>query len=194
VLHEAAQLSGLTVPNRSLRPGKRDGSRRNEFNMSDATSPLPPSAEFTRPSNRRAFNFWRWFWLSFLVISLAYAWYCFYVPSNSIAWADSYASAQEQAARSDKPMILFFTGEWCVPCRIMKREVWADDQVADSVNDGFVAVTIDMNDPSAVKTWSHYRVGSTPYTIITDSRGEILQQKEGGMGKADFLALLGKVK
>ncbi len=34
----------------------------------------------------------RWLWIRFwritLVVSIFYAWYCFYVPSNSIAWAD----------------------------------------------------------------------------------------------------------
>ena len=76
----------------------------------------------------------------------------------------------------------------------MKRNVWADKQVAASVNAGFVAVTIDVDDPSVAETLSRYRVGSTPSTIITDPQGKVLQQKDGGMGKADFLELLGKVK
>lgn len=32
------------------------------------------------PNRLRRFHFWRWFWLTFLVVSLVYAWYCFYVP------------------------------------------------------------------------------------------------------------------
>ncbi len=76
----------------------------------------------------------------------------------------------------------------------MKRNVWADVQVAASVNAGFVAVTIDVDDPSVAETLKRYRVGSTPSTIITDSQGKVLQQKEGGLGKTDFLKLLGEVK
>ena len=129
-----------------------------------------------------------------LVVSLGYTWYCFYVPSNNIAWADSYTSAQQEAARSGKPLILFFTGRWCVPCRIMKRNVWADEQVAASVNSGFVPVMIDVDDPDAAPARSRYRVGSTPTTIITDPPGKVLVQAEGGMGKTDFLELLAKLK
>ena len=73
----------------------------------------------SRPKGKPFFLFWRCFWLSFLVISLAYAWYCYYVPSNSVAWAESYASAQTKASQTEKPVRLYFTGEWCVPCRIM---------------------------------------------------------------------------
>ena len=162
--------------------------------MTEALSQLPPCAASGSPPNRaRFFHFWRCFWLATLVVSLPYAWYCFYVPSNNIAWADNYASAQEQASESGKPIILFFTGDWCVPCRIMKREVWADMQVTASVNAGFVSVTIDVDDPDATAALSRYGVGATPNTIITDPQGNVLQHKQGGMGKTDFLELLGKV-
>lgn len=89
-------------------------------------------------------------------------------------------------------MILFFTGTWCVPCRIMKRTVWADEQVTASVNAAFIPVMIDVDDPDAQAARTRYSVGATPTTIITDPQGNVLQQKQGGIGKADFLELLGQ--
>ena len=158
---------------------------------SDSQSPNQPPAEPASGSNRgKRHWFWRWFWLTFLVVSLAYAWYCFYVPANNIAWADNYATAQRQAVQSDEPIILFFTGKWCVPCRIMKRNVWADDQVAATVNANFVPVMIDVDDPGAADALRRYQVGSTPKTIITDPEGNVLRQQEGGMSKTEFLGLL----
>jgi protein disulfide-isomerase len=135
---------------------------------------------------------WRWFWRVALVVSPVSVWYCFYVPANSIVWANDYASAQQQAVQSGKPMILFFTGKWCVPCRIMKRNVWGDKQVATAVNAGFIAVMLDVDDRDAAAALSRYRVGATPTTIIADATGEVLQQVHGGMGKTEFLELLGK--
>ena len=161
--------------------------------MNDAQSQSPPSADTASQPDRAKFNWWRWFWIATLVVSLPYAWYCFYVPVNNIAWADNYTSAQQQAAQSGKPIILFFTGKWCVPCRIMKRNVWADEQVTASVNAEFIPVTIDVDDPDAAVAIRRYNVGITPITIITDPQGNVLQQKEGGIGKADFLELLGKL-
>ncbi len=73
----------------------------------------------------------------------------------------------------------------------MKRNVWADEQVAAAVHAGFVAVTIDVGDPDAAEASSRYRVGATPTTIIADPQGNVLRQKEGGMSKAEFLELLG---
>ncbi len=159
--------------------------------MTDAPSPSPsPADAATQPRRRKSPWWWQAFWLIFLVVSLAYAWYSFYVPANNIAWADDYATAQQQAAQSGKPMILFFTGKWCVPCRIMKRTVWADDQVEAAVNAGFIPVLIDVDDPAAAAALEHYNIGATPTTIITDSQGNVLQQVQGGINKADFLQLL----
>lgn len=70
---------------------------------SEVATAQPPS---------RSKRFWTWFWNLFLVASLAYAWYSFYVPSNDIAWVDDFADAQVQAADAEKPILLFFTGEW----------------------------------------------------------------------------------
>jgi thioredoxin 1 len=150
------------------------------------------NASSSKPHGTK-FNFWRWFWIATLVVSLPYAWYCFYVPANKVAWADDLNSAQQKASQSGKPIILFFTGKWCVPCRIMKRTVWADEQVTALVNKSFIPVTIDMDEPASAAARSRYRVGVTPSTIITDPEGNVLQQRAGGMGKTDFLEMLGKL-
>lgn len=160
--------------------------------MNDTTTQSPPSVVAASKPSRGRFNFWRWFWLSTLVVSLVWVWHDFYVPSNNIAWANSYTSAQQQAAQSGKPLLLFFTGKWCVPCRIMKRTVWADNQVMTSVNAGFVPVTIDIDTPNEATVLSRYRFGMTPTTIITDPQGKVLQQVEGGIDKKTFLELLRK--
>ena len=127
-----------------------------------------------------------------LIVSLSYAWYCFYVPSNDIVWAENYISAQNKAFQSDKPIILFFTGKWCVPCKIMKRQVWADEQVMKTVNSAFIPVTIDVDDPDNASLLVRYNIAGTPtpITIITDSKGNALEWRVGGIGKSEFLELL----
>ncbi len=149
--------------------------------------------QLSSPSPGIALWLWRWFWRVTLVVSLSYAWYCFYVPKNNIAWASEYASAKQLAAESGKPMILFFTGEWCVPCRIMKRTVWADEAVESVVNSGFTPIMINVGEPGASSNaLERYQVHTTPTTIITDSQGNVVEHVPGALSKADFLALLEK--
>ena len=162
--------------------------------MKKRDSEPQPSTESASKTGRGIFPLlWRGFWLAFLVVSLTYAWYCFYTPSNSVSWAPDYAAAQEQSLQTDKPMILFFTATWCVPCRIMKRTVWADEQVAREVNERFIPMMVYADDPDMAEMFSRYRVGATPTTIITDPQGNVLQWVHGKIAKADLLKLLDKL-
>lgn len=142
------------------------------------------------PGKTKAQQFSQVVWLAFLVVSLAYAWYSFYAPSNDIVWAENYDGAQELAVQEDKPVMLFFTGKWCSPCQIMKRQVFADEEVADSLNETFIALTIDVDAAESAAALTRYQIGVTPTTIITDSQGVVLQHETGGMSKDAFLGML----
>ena len=159
--------------------------------MHDAPSPPPSSDDHARrPLRKPVLHFWRCFWLTFLVVSLGYAWYSFYVPPNEITWADDHGAAQRQAADSGKPIILSFTGAWCVPCRVMKRQVWADQRVMALVNAEFIPVAIDVDDPDHAAVMARYRVVGPPVTIVTDAQGNALDWRAGRISKAEFLDLL----
>lgn len=151
------------------------------------------STDAPKAVKKKSHPFWQWFWLLFLVGSLAYAWYSFYVPANDVVWAENTVSGREIASESDKNMLLFFTGEWCVPCRIMKREIFADKEVMKIVNSQVVPVMIDIDDPDAADIVQQYQVGGTPITIFTDPDGQVLDYAVGKIGKAEFLEMLGNL-
>ena len=76
----------------------------------------------------------------------------------------------------------------------MKRNVWADQQVTATVNAAFIPVMIDVDEPDAAAAMTRYRVGATPITIVVDPQGDVLNYKQGGIGKAEFLELIGTLK
>jgi len=159
--------------------------------MKDQDSELPSDETMDpSPTRKPRFHFWRCFWLTFLVVSLGYAWHCFYVPANDIAWAKDYASAKRQAAKADKPILLSFTANWCVPCRVMKRQVWADPQVMQLVNAEFVPVAIDVGDPKNAEVMDAYNIQGPPVTIVCNSQGQALDWRAGGISQPVILELL----
>ncbi len=161
-----------------------------ELIVDNHNAPLQTPECTGSPKANTVHQVWVWFWRLFPVLSLAYAWYCFYVPANQIAWADNFANAQEQATGSQKQIILFFTGDWCVPCRIMKRNVWADDQVTAIVNKSFIPVSIDVDLPENSELADRYNIGGTPITLVVDAQGDALGWRVGGIDKAQFLDLI----
>ncbi|MEM7313244.1 MAG: thioredoxin family protein [Planctomycetota bacterium] len=154
-------------------------------------NPNSPSDQPSSSGERSTFRWlWQWFWRITLVVSIWSLWYCYYVPSNEIAWANSYASAQKQSQTTGKPIVLYFTGKWCVPCRIMKRNVWADSEVTKLVNDSYVPVMINVDDPDASETMRHFNVVGPPVVMVADSDGNVMRWRDGGIAKSDFLELL----
>jgi len=141
-------------------------------------------------AKNKSHPFWKWFWLTFLVVSLAYAWYSFYAPSNDIEWVNDITSTQELTNNSDKNTILFFTGKWCSPCRIMKREVFSDKEVEGIINLQFTPVMIDIDNANTKEIVKYYKVSATPTTIILDSQGEVLDYVVGKIEKKKFLEML----
>ncbi len=134
------------------------------------------------------------FWLSFLFASLAYAWYSFYVPSNDIKWAEDMNEAELLAESTDKNLMLFFTGTWCVPCKVMKRQVFADKQVASAVNSKVVPVIIDVDDPKSKEIVERYKAGVTPITLFIDGNGDVLDYGVGKMEKEAFMEMLNDIE
>ncbi len=147
-----------------------------------------------KKAKKKSHPFWQWFWLTFLVVSLAYAWYSFYAPSNDIEWVDDITSTQELTQDSNKNTLLFFTAKWCSPCRIMKREVFSDKAVEEVINSQFTPVMIDMDNPKTKELVQYYKVNATPTTIILDAQGEVLDYAVGKIEKKKFLEMLADIE
>ena len=142
-------------------------------------------------AKKKSNPFSKFFWLSFLVMSLAYAWYSFYAPSNKVNWVDNITSMEElMNTSSNNNTLLFFTGKWCSPCQIMKREVFADEEVEKIINSKVRPITIDIDNPNTSEIVNYYKIGATPTTIVVDSKGEVLDYAVGKINKKKFLEML----
>lgn len=143
-----------------------------------------------KKSKKKTHPFWSFFWLTFLVLSLWYAWYSFYAPSNDITWTNDIESARNLANNSDKNIMVFFTAEWCSPCRIMKRQVFADNEVMKVMDAKVVPLEINIDDPYAEALVKQYNIGATPTTIFIDPEGKVINYAVGKVGKSKFLEML----
>jgi protein disulfide-isomerase len=143
-----------------------------------------------KKAKKKADKFYQWFWLSFLVVSLAYFGYSFYAPSNDIEWNTDITTSQQLANNSEKNTLVFFTGQWCSPCQIMKREVFADQEVESYVNSNLVPLMIDIGNTETIELVKHFQIGATPTTLILDSKGEVINYAVGMLDKKSFLEMI----
>lgn len=97
----------------------------------------------------------------------------------------------QEAKRTNKPILLDFTGWACVNCRKMEDHVWSDPRVWETINDEYVLISLYVDDKTTLpeeyqiskytqnkvrtvgKMWSDlqtdwYKVNSQPYYVLLD--------------------------
>jgi len=113
------------------------------------------------------------------------------------AWVQDFAKAKEQAAKEGKDLLIDFTGsDWCIWCKRLDKEVFAEAAFADEAPKSFVLVKLDFpSDESLVtaeikaqneKLKEQYAVEGFPTVFLTDAEGKPYAQtgyQEGGAGK-----------
>jgi thiol:disulfide interchange protein len=86
----------------------------------------------------------------------------------------SEATAREQR----RAMLYDFTADWCVPCQVMQREVFADPVIARELERGFLPVRVldrtreeGSNTPAVDSLLRRFRVNSFPTLVVVPHGG-----------------------
>ena len=104
--------------------------------------------------------------------------------NNTLTFTDD--TFEKDVLKSDVPVLVDFWAEWCGPCRMMSPTV---DQVAVDYA-GRVKVgklDVDANQQTAFR----YGIRGIP-TILLFKGGQVVEQKVGAIGKAEFQKMLDK--
>lgn len=93
------------------------------------------------------------------------------------------------AEERDKPILYFFTADWCAPCHKMKRELFEDPERAEEIAERFVPVEVldtmverGVNRPEVAEVVERYAVRSFPTLVVALPDGTAVDQKRGYAG------------
>jgi protein disulfide-isomerase len=75
----------------------------------------------------------------------------------------------------------------------MKREVFADNEVMEAIDEKFVRVEINIDEPNSQALVKQYNIGATPTTIFIDPTGKVIDYAVGKIEKKRFLEMLSSI-
>ncbi|MEM1109717.1 MAG: thioredoxin fold domain-containing protein [Planctomycetota bacterium] len=114
-------------------------------------------------------------------------------PVSAKPIAATKPTAPEQAESAEaRPMLVFFTADWCGACKMMKSRVFSRTDVAEEIHKRFDAYHLDLTDPSIEVQVLAQRHGVLflPTLLITDANGKELARLEQATEPDEFLEWL----
>lgn len=101
--------------------------------------------------------------------------------------ANNYSEALFKSEKTGKPILVFYTAEWCSYCKKMKSETLPTQEVSQALKK-YILVYVNTDiDRSGL---NKFGVKSLPSFIITNSKEEKLKSSTGFMDKNSFVEWL----
>ena len=104
---------------------------------------------------------------------------------NTISWKDSFEQAASDAAKNNKPMMVFFYVKWCRFCKEFDSDTLSDGNIK-KLSKQFICVKVDCDTNGDLV--SRYKVKGYPTVIFLDKNANYLDEA-GGSGPGSKLSM-----
>lgn len=111
---------------------------------------------------------------------------------TDVPFTTNLAEAQARASREERMYFVHFTATWCAPCQWMEQNTFTDEALAAYVQDHYLAVKIDFDDPNTAAYKKRYKVTAVPSLLIFNAKGVLLDRYETSLTKEELLQALQK--
>jgi len=114
---------------------------------------------------------------SFVLAAIALVFVGHLEAAEGVQWRSDYSKAVQEAAASNRPLLLDFGTKACVYCRKLDATTFRDPTVIRLLNERFVPVKIDGDrDPKLVQAM---RIESYPTLVVAGPDGSVLAMHPG---------------
>ena len=102
-------------------------------------------------------------------------------------------AARERAQREDKLFLLYFTADWCAPCRWMEENTFHDEELQEHLNHHVLSVRVDLNHALAKELQHRFEVEAIPTLLIFATNGSLIDRRTASLDAKALLRWLKRV-
>lgn len=117
--------------------------------------------------------------------------------ATSLRWRPILEGEKEALAAGNKPVLYFFTADWCPPCNVLKRTLFQDEDVIELVEKQFVPIAVvdreqedGVNSPEVEALGFRFLVTGLPTLVVARARGGPAVSQEGASGTEPTMVFL----
>lgn len=104
-------------------------------------------------------------------------------------YSDNLASVLKQAERENKLVFIDVFTSWCLPCKMMDKDVFTHQETADVINKDFISYKVNAEKDNGPILSFNYDVQAYPTLLFLDSSGNVLERKSGAAYHSELLSL-----
>lgn len=140
-------------------------------------------------SNDSSHNMNRFWIFAFGVTALAGYMFVLRPTASTIEWRDDVQIAMAEAGERRTGLLMWFTADSCMYCRLMNKQVFPDAGVMELV-ERFVPLRVDVDCQPELA--NRFRVAGIPAFFVVSSKGTAVSQASGFLNVDDFKTFLQK--
>jgi thiol-disulfide isomerase/thioredoxin len=106
---------------------------------------------------------------------------------------ESWQGVLEKATQARKIIFMDCYTTWCGPCKMLARDVFTNDQIADYYNEHFVNAKYDMEKGEGVTLKDKYGVSAYPTLLFIDPATQEVIHRVAGAGSVEYMMEQAKI-
>lgn len=100
----------------------------------------------------------------------------------------SWAQVMKKARQEKKMIFIDAYTSWCGPCKLMAKEVFTRDEVADYYNKHFICIKYDVEKDKTIPMKNPYGISCYPTFLYLTPDGEVVHKVVGSCEPDEFIA------
>src|SRR5262249_25222215 len=102
-----------------------------------------------------------------------------------IRFSTSWDEARDEARRTGRRLLAYFTGRNCGWCRVLEKRTFTDAEVVE-LSRRFVCVEVDVGEERNLRLADEYRIDSIPRSFVLTPGGEAIDGRTGSLPAAVY--------